>query len=73
LEEFFETKHSWNAKKIAETFDVKYFQATNKKELNEILEVFYAENSRPALLEIFTPSETNAKVLKNYFKELKNR
>lgn len=73
LEEFFETKHKWNAEKIAETFDVKYFSATTEEDLAVVLKEFYSEMSRPALLEIFTPSELNAEVLKNYFKELKLR
>jgi 2-succinyl-5-enolpyruvyl-6-hydroxy-3-cyclohexene-1-carboxylate synthase len=72
LEDFFETKHTWNAKKIAETFDVKYFKASTEKELIRVLEMFYTKMDRPALLEIFTPSELNAEVLKNYFKELKS-
>jgi 2-succinyl-5-enolpyruvyl-6-hydroxy-3-cyclohexene-1-carboxylate synthase len=71
LEEFFETRHNWNAKKIAETFDVNYFSASSEKELLQVLREFYGEMTSPALLEIFTPPELNAEVLKNYFKELK--
>jgi len=72
LDKFFATNHNWKADKIAETFDVKYFSASNEKELMETLAAFYTEMSRPALLEIFTPSENNAKILKAYFRYLKS-
>ncbi len=72
LEEFFETKHNWTAKKIAETFDVKYFRASSENELVSVFDDFYNLHSRPALLEIFTPGELNADVLKNYFSRLKS-
>ncbi len=72
LETFFEARHNWRAKKIAEAFDVAYFKAETLQELKKVLPAFYKNNfSRPALLEIFTPAETNAKVLKEYFKVLK--
>jgi len=71
LEEFFEAKHSRKAEKIAEAFDVKYFNASSEEELLSVLDKFYTYNSRPALLEIFTPSEVNGKILKKYFEVLK--
>ena len=73
LEDFFETKHKWSAEKIAETFGVNYFKASSEEELVTVLKKFYAVMDRPALLEVFTPSELNAEVLKNYFKELKSK
>ncbi|HDO28235.1 MAG TPA: 2-succinyl-5-enolpyruvyl-6-hydroxy-3-cyclohexene-1-carboxylic-acid synthase [Bacteroidetes bacterium] len=71
LEKFFSAKHNWRADKIAETFDVNYFKASNEKELAKVLNNFYAKMTRPAILEIFTPSDTNARILKDYFKALK--
>lgn len=71
LEKFFEAKHNWRAEKIAEAFDVNYFRASNERELTRVLKDFYAEMPRPAILEIFTPSDTNARILKDYFKALK--
>ncbi len=72
LETFFEARHDWRAEKIAEAFDVIYFKAENRAELENVLPRFYEnKHSRPALLEIFTPAETNARVLKKYFKALK--
>ena len=71
LEQFFEAKHNWKAEYLAKTFDIPYFSAGNEDELNRVLPLFYAEVSRPALLEIFTPSEENAKILRGYFSFLK--
>ena len=73
LEEFFETKHTWKADKIAETFGIKYFKCANTDDLKTVLPAFYDfKLVRPAILEIFTPNELNAQVLKGYFGEIKN-
>ena len=71
LEEFFVTKHSWSAKKIAETFDVEYFTVSDEKHFDGILKKFYTDMDRPALLEIFTPADANSDELKKYFGQLK--
>jgi len=72
LEEFFEAKHNWRAEKIAECFGLNYFVSENLEQLKESFPKFYnQENEQASLLEIFTPAETNALVLKNYFKFLK--
>jgi len=73
LEEFFEANHNWKAKYIARNFDVPYYYAYNQKELEDILPQFYKpqKDNRPALLEIFTPNEKNAVILKKYFSYLK--
>jgi 2-succinyl-5-enolpyruvyl-6-hydroxy-3-cyclohexene-1-carboxylate synthase len=71
LDEFFEAKHDWKAEKIAEAFGLKYFKATDFEELDKMLDPFYKEDKQTALLEIFTPRELNAKILKDYFKALK--
>ncbi len=72
LEKFFEAKHNLNAKHIANNFGVPYYSAGNITELNDILKEFYApQNNKPAILEIFTPNESNAEVLRDYFLFLK--
>ena len=73
LEDLFVTKHSWSAEKIAEAFNINYFKATGENELETILPKFYATMNRPALLEIFTPSDINSKVLKGFFKAIKDK
>ena len=71
LEKFFEAKHSWKAGLIAKAFDINYFKAEDEKELRDVLSLFYAEASRPALLEIITHAEANAQILRDYFSFLK--
>ncbi len=72
FEEFFETRHSWHADKIAETFGVNYFHAANQEELKDAFGKLMADHNRPALLEIHTPTEQNSKILRDYFAFLKN-
>ena len=72
LEEFFVAKHNWKAEKIAEAFGVKYFKADDLEEIKAVLPGFYDNHySTPAVLEIFTPAEENAQVLRDYFLYLK--
>jgi 2-succinyl-5-enolpyruvyl-6-hydroxy-3-cyclohexene-1-carboxylate synthase len=72
LEEFFETKHNWNAKYLAKAFNITYTQASTLDELEHELNSFFDySNRRPAILEIFTPSEENGEILRSYFKNLK--
>lgn len=72
LEEFFEAHHNFKAEYIAKAFNVNYYQVGNAKELGKILDVFFADqnNSRPAVLELFTPRLENMEILKAYFKNL---
>ena len=72
LEQFFEAHHNWKAEKLVEAFDIPYFKAENEEELKQVLEAFYQEQSRPAVLEIFTPQKINAKLLRDYFSFLKS-
>jgi 2-succinyl-5-enolpyruvyl-6-hydroxy-3-cyclohexene-1-carboxylate synthase len=74
LQEFFETKHNWNAEYIAKNFNVSYISARNLSELSSSLQRFYdpAYFDKPAILEVFTPNEKNAEILRSYFKYLKD-
>lgn len=67
---FLETAHSLHAKGLASNFGLSYFVASDERELKEVLPVFYEENDHPALLEICTPAELSAEILKKYFKYL---
>ncbi len=68
--DYFETPHQLNASNLCKMFGLDYFLATNEKELNEQLKTFYYVSDLPKLLEIFTPPENNAEVLKGYFKNM---
>lgn len=71
-ETFFETAHHLTAKGIAESFNISYQSATDMDTLQKELELFYdPKNHKPGILEIFTPRELNATILKDYFDYLK--
>lgn len=74
LEKFFETKHNWNAEYIAKNFNMPYDSARNLSELTSSLQRFYDPVffDQPAILEIFTPNEKNAEILRSYFKFLRD-
>ncbi len=68
--DFFETSHSLSAIHLAKMYGFKYFSASDKNTLLNVLKDFYSQNEKPSILEIFTPTEVNDVVLLNYFKEL---
>jgi 2-succinyl-5-enolpyruvyl-6-hydroxy-3-cyclohexene-1-carboxylate synthase len=70
--DYFETKHQLTAEGLCEMHDLQYLKASGEKELKDILNTFYDASRRSKLLEIFTPSVINDKVLKNYFKSLED-
>ena len=52
-------------------FNIKYFVATTKRELENALPLFYGKQKQPHLLEVFTPGSLNDQVLLDYFEYLK--
>jgi 2-succinyl-5-enolpyruvyl-6-hydroxy-3-cyclohexene-1-carboxylate synthase len=72
LEEFFEVGNNADVKALCDAHNINYYKAIDAVTLDSILPDFYngQDNNRPAVLEIHTPNETNAKVLKEYFKAL---
>ncbi len=71
FEEYFEAKHQLNFEHLAKAFHVEYAKARNIKELNEVLPTFFNNSSGSMVLEVQTPSELNAEILRQYFKTLK--
>lgn len=69
--EYFETPNHLNAKPLCDLYGLEYSRAATKEELTEKLSDFFDASEKPRLLEIFTPSTKNDRVLKDYFKELK--
>lgn len=67
---FFETSHNLDASNLCKMFGFDYFSAKNEDEVEKGLEMFFTENNKPILLEIFTPEKENDKILKEYFKKL---
>lgn len=68
---YFETPHGLNAKYLCEMYGFKYLSAENLVETRRALEMLYSENEVPQVLEIFTPSELNDIVLKEYINYLR--
>ena len=67
LQQFFETSHSSKSiKGIAGLYNLNYFSAANNDELNEVLPLFFNQNT-VSVLEIFTPKEDNPKALDAFF------
>ncbi len=68
---FFETPHGLTAEHLSKMYGFEYSSASNVGALQAALHCFFDENEQPKILEVFTPSEINDKVLKTYFKSFK--
>jgi len=55
---------------LAKMYGFNYHIASNEANLETTLKAFYTQNDQPSILEIFTPTLQNEKVLLQYFKEL---
>ena len=67
---FIETKHSLNAKKIAQQYGFDYQHKKTQFGLKFALKRFFNKSTKPKILEVSTPSELSSETLKNYFKFL---
>ncbi|WP_264564485.1 2-succinyl-5-enolpyruvyl-6-hydroxy-3-cyclohexene-1-carboxylic-acid synthase [Flavobacterium sp. N3904] len=67
---FFETSHNLTAEHLAKMYGLDYAAANDEMSLFEGLDSLYAQNDRPSILEVFTPTLENNTVLLQYFKEL---
>lgn len=65
---YFETKHNLSAKQLSEMHGFKYEAIDKEEDLAIKLKTFFEQNAGPSLLEIFTPSNVNDKVILDYFK-----
>jgi 2-succinyl-5-enolpyruvyl-6-hydroxy-3-cyclohexene-1-carboxylate synthase len=67
---FFETGHCLTAVHLAAMYGLEYITASTEETLVKGIETLYAQNEKPAILEVFTPTLQNEKILLQYFKEL---
>ncbi len=67
---FFETAHCFTAEHLAKMYGFEYIIASSEATLEKALSIAYAKNDKPILLEVFTPTLDNDKILGNYFKAL---
>ncbi|BAO56691.1 2-succinyl-5-enolpyruvyl-6-hydroxy-3-cyclohexene-1-carboxylic-acid synthase [Nonlabens marinus S1-08] len=68
---FFETTHQLDATHLCKMHDVGYHKVGDEFAFAKAYNSFINDNTRPQLLEIFTPREVNDEILLGYFKYLK--
>jgi len=67
---FFETSHCLTAEQLSKMYGFEYSIASNEATLETNLKALFAQNEKPSILEVFTPTLENNKILLQYFKEL---
>ncbi|WP_459209367.1 2-succinyl-5-enolpyruvyl-6-hydroxy-3-cyclohexene-1-carboxylic-acid synthase [Aquimarina rhabdastrellae] len=67
---FFETTHDLTAEHLCKMYGFKYHKANDQQTLKNALTSFFNDVDQPQILEVFTPRETNDRVLIDYFKHL---
>ena len=67
---FFETSHCLTAEHLAKMYGFEYTIASDETSLETSLNALYHQNEKPCILEVFTPTLKNDKILLDYFKEL---
>ena len=67
---YFEAPHNLTAEHLSKMYGFEYLIASNLETLEKQLNVFYS-GSQPKVLEVFTPSDLNDKVLKEYINYLR--
>jgi len=67
---YFETQHGYDASHLANMYGYGYYASHHKDELKSTLQNFIRSKEK-SILEIFTPTELNDKVLLGYFKFIK--
>ncbi len=67
---FFETAHCLTAEHLCKMYRLHYLTASNETTLEESLKILFSNDAKPTLLEVFTPTLENDKVLLQYFNEL---
>ena len=67
---YFETSHCLTAEHLAKMYRFDYVIASDSKSLSKGLKHLFEQNDQPTILEVFTPTRENDKLLNQYFKEL---
>ena len=65
---YFETPHTLTAEHLCKMYGLDYLKADSTETVTTQLKGFYEISEKPKILEIFTPSEENDLILKEYFK-----
>ena len=67
---YFETSHCLTGEHLAKMYQLDYLTASDDASLQKGLSKLFEQNDRPIILEVFTPTRQNDKLLKDYFKAL---
>jgi 2-succinyl-5-enolpyruvyl-6-hydroxy-3-cyclohexene-1-carboxylate synthase len=67
---YFETSHCLTAEHLAKMYLFDYATASDEASLKKGLSKLCKQNDKPMILEVFTPTRDNDKLLLNYFKAL---
>lgn len=67
---YFETTHNLTAEHLAKMYQFDYFTAKDENELKNAWNAFITNDSKPVILEVFTPEKLNNTILLDYFKNL---
>ncbi|WP_295337638.1 2-succinyl-5-enolpyruvyl-6-hydroxy-3-cyclohexene-1-carboxylic-acid synthase [Flavobacterium sp.] len=67
---YFETSHCLTAEHLAKMYRFNYLTAADETTLKAGLKQLFENNDQPAILEVFTPTRDNNKLLLDYFKAL---
>jgi 2-succinyl-5-enolpyruvyl-6-hydroxy-3-cyclohexene-1-carboxylate synthase len=67
---YFETSHCLTAEHLAKMYQLDYVIASDEISLTNGLKQLFKNNDKPAILEVFTPTRENNKLLSGYFKAL---
>jgi 2-succinyl-5-enolpyruvyl-6-hydroxy-3-cyclohexene-1-carboxylate synthase len=67
---FFETSHCHTAEHLAKMYGFEYSIANDEISLDTALTSLFNQNDKPSILEVFTPTLDNDRILLQYFKEL---
>ena len=67
---FFETSHCLTAEHLAKMYGFDYHIASTEESLKNGLDIIFNQNEKPCLLEVFTPTLQNDKILLDYFNHL---
>ena len=74
FQDYFFAGHSAKVNGLASAFGLDYLQADSDSQLDKALEKLYnPDRTAPTLLEVFTDAQTNTKVFKGLFSEIKKR
>ena len=68
--QYFETPHCLTAEHLAKMYGFDYIKAYSTETVEQGLIGFFDASDKPKILEIFTPSQENDRILKSYFKHL---